>query len=361
MRKLLWILPLLFILTGCGYKDLDRRFFVSAIAVDQSDNPKKPYKVSLLLVVPSAKIEPGKEKKQIVSMEAENIAQAIHLLKSSVDKELEFGHTKVAIFGEAIARKDIQTTMDWFNRRRDIQRILYLAVGTPTAEDIIRVKPVSERFAGNALILSFAKTGTESSYISTEMLYDFTRRLEQDGLDPYMPVIDAEGKIYSIRKTFVFDKHKVKVALNPTESRLLNELMRNYSKVSFRVHYHSIDFMFNPDTLHMKYSIQTPVGKKPYIDIRVNIKGIAEESKAEITAQNRQEYEHATEVVLEKRYLSLLKKLRDNNVDPIGFGLHYQATHFHKGQDWQDWQKIYPNIDFHVQVKVHLNGSGIIK
>jgi len=98
---------------------MDKRFFVLALGVDKSDDKGSKYRVSLKLAIPSSKIEPGQAKSQILTEEANNFPDAIRLLKSKVDKELDFGHTKMLIIGETLAKEDVTECVDFFVRRRD--------------------------------------------------------------------------------------------------------------------------------------------------------------------------------------------------------------------------------------------------
>ncbi|PLS18695.1 hypothetical protein CVD28_06105 [Bacillus sp. M6-12] len=41
------VLGLAGMLAGCAFKDIDKRFFVVSMGVDKSNNPKKPFHVSL--------------------------------------------------------------------------------------------------------------------------------------------------------------------------------------------------------------------------------------------------------------------------------------------------------------------------
>ena len=48
------------------------------------------------------------------------------------------------------------------------------------------------------------------------------------------------------------------------------------------------------------------------------------------------------------------------NIDPIGFGLHYRGRHFEK-DDWEMWQRLYPNIKFKVNVDINISDTGLVE
>ena len=152
--------------TGCAFKDIDKRFFVVAVAFDQSDNKDKPIKVTLKLGVPFAQVEPGKSNlDQIESADSKTVSGAVELLEARTDKKLDFSHAKIFIIGEGLAKENVKDVTDWTFRQRDVQQIAYLSIGSPTALNVLKVKPPSERLPGNALFLSFGDEGADSQYL----------------------------------------------------------------------------------------------------------------------------------------------------------------------------------------------------
>lgn len=53
--KVVWAILLLFfitsLITGCGFKDIDKRMFVVGVGVDKSNSEEKPYKITLKMTV----------------------------------------------------------------------------------------------------------------------------------------------------------------------------------------------------------------------------------------------------------------------------------------------------------------------
>ena len=154
------------------------------------------------------------------------------MIKSEVDKEIDFSHSKMIILGEDILGEDLQETIDWFIRRRDIQKIAWIAVGSPGVEEILKLKPKSESLPANALFLSFGRTGTESAYIITEYLFDLRKRLTEKGLDTVLPVIEANDfQTYKINSSIVLNKEGKITKLQPEETKVLNILLNRADKL----------------------------------------------------------------------------------------------------------------------------------
>lgn len=362
MKKTAIVALLVLLLAGCGFKDIDKRFFVTGIGIDDSGNPDKRYRVSLKLAIPSQTISPGQSKFQIVQEDASSVTEAVRLIKSKVDKELEFGHAKVSVLGKSLVQSGITEPLDWLSRRLDIQMIGYMAVGDPTAEAVLKVKPTSERLPGNALFLSFDQEGSESSYTVTEYLYDFYRRVKEKGKDPFLPVIKAEKDSYTINRVMLLNKDRGVLTLNPDQTRIFITLVRKFNNIEMVTKTEKANFMLAVRDLSVKYDIQDGESKQPpTIHMKLRIEGNLEETNKVFYNENWRDYEKEAEKQGEQRIQKVLELLQQHGVDPIGFGLRYQATHQAGDRTWNDWQAFYPSVLFDVKVRVKIASSGAIK
>src|SRR5690625_4551243 len=101
------ILSVVLLLSGCGFKDIDKRVFVVGFGID-GGSEEKPYKITLKMAIPGKKDSP-KPEYTYLTQEADTIAKAIRLSESNIDKELEFGHAKVIVLGEDVFAGDIRS------------------------------------------------------------------------------------------------------------------------------------------------------------------------------------------------------------------------------------------------------------
>jgi spore germination protein KC len=362
MKKTAVLALLVLLLAGCGFKDIDKRFFVTAIGIDNSGNPDKRYRVSLKLAIPSQTIVPGQSKFQIVQQDANTLTEAVRLIKSKVDKDLEFGHAKIFILGKSLAEQGIAEPLDWLVRRGDIQLIGYMAVGEPTAEAVLNIKPKSEQLSGNALILSFDQEGTESSYTVTEYLFDFYRRVKEKGKDPFLPVIQANKDSYTINRVMLLNKERGVHTLTPNQSRVLITFVRTFARLQLDTRSSKANFMLSVRDLSWTYHIQDGEGNEPpTVHMKVKIEGTIEETNKVFYNENWRDYELEAEKDGEARIQKVMVLLQQKGVDPVGFGLRYQATHPAGDKAWSDWQTLYPNVRFDVKVQVKIAGTGSIK
>ncbi|WNS42567.1 Ger(x)C family spore germination protein [Paenibacillus sp. MMS20-IR301] len=366
-RQRLWsallVLLVSLALTGCNFKDIDRRIFVVAIGIDPGKE-QGTFKVSLKLAIPQGDVTKIDEKMQILTEESESISEALRRMKSKVEKELDYVHCKTLILGEQVAARDIRHVVDWAVRRRDIQLILNFAVGKPEALDVLKVKPPSERIPSNSLILAMSGQGTESPFISSVYSYQLMRSIYEQGIDPILPIIEAQGEEqFLIDKIALLDKNKIKLVLSPDESRLFNLLSRPNLRTNFPAHIGDGMYQYYTESSSSSYKIVTPQEEEPYIRYTIKISAILEENSTEemVTHALLKKIEHDGEDELNKAVTALLVKIQNSGMDPMGWGLHYGSRHWNNDTEMAEWETIYPRLKFQVKAKVNIKYSGMIK
>lgn len=361
-RWLVWLMCFsLLTLSGCEFRDIDLRLFVVSIGVDVSEKSPDLYKFSFKISIPSGDPRTGEEKSLLITEESDSIAEAIRQVKSKVDKELDFGHCKGVMYGEAYARRDISKIEDWTVRRRDMQLLMYPAVAVPTAEQVLQAEPPTERIAGNAIFLALSEDGTESPFITKTYSFDLARRMIEVGEDPVMPVVEVgEKDVLNINKVALMDKTKVKVILTKDETRLFNLLdLRNLS-TNFGIRMDGELLEVNTERTRATYKIATKQKGQETIHYRVRLQATLEEkeSTAILDRGDLKRIEEAYNKELSQAITNLLLKVQKTGLDPLGFGLRYGGTHWNNKTEMEEWAALYPHIKFNVSVKMKIKSTG---
>lgn len=353
-------------MAGCGYKDIDKRFFAVSIGIDfNEDNEEKPYKITLALAVPSTKIEPKSAITQIESIEAVNISEGLRQIKTKLDKELDLGHCKVIILGESLANHDVTELVYWIARRRDVQNIAALAIGKPTAEKIVSTQPESDRFSGNTLNFFFSGDTTESSYVYITTFTEMFKRLKEPGLDPILPIISAEDdSTYIVNSVALLDKQKVKLVLSPRETQLFNQLVGHLHRNSIYGSYEYESLTMTINNLRKTYKINEMVAQ-PEINMNIKQDVIIEELPSDLNDDKNISYSQLMEK-MQQQYsqesIALFEKIREAELDPMGFGLRYRAKHPLLIEQYEEiWPSLYKEIAFNVHTKMDLKSTGLLK
>ncbi|WP_347880747.1 Ger(x)C family spore germination protein [Paenibacillus sp. F411] len=365
LRKRVLILLCLcsILIGGCEFRDIDLRLFIVAMGVDVVEDRPEMLRYTFKIAVPTGDPKSGELKSIIIQQDSSSVARAVREIKSKVDKELDFAHCRVLLLGEAYARKGIRDVEEWIIRRRDTQLIMYPAVAVPDARTILNVSPATERIAGNAKALALSEEGTESPYIAKTYLFDVDRRVRESGIDPYMPVITVDNKeegVLNINKTALMDKERVKLMLEPEESKLLNVLMIRDLLTDLGTTMNGSSYEMNVDRSRARFKIVVPEPGKEEIQYKLKISGNLEEKEDydQLTHSELKELEQAFNESLSQEVTKLLEKIRETGTDPLGFGLRYFATHWNNNTEKQQWEAMYPHITFKVEVDTQIKGTG---
>jgi spore germination protein KC len=360
-----WILVVIilsgsfFLLSGCGYKDIDKRFFVVSVGIDPAKGHLKKYLISLKFAIPNVEKKPNDF--IIVSEEADTMAEAVRSIKTKVDKEVDFSLAKVIIFSQDLVKTKLPPHLYyWFTRRRDIQEISWVVIGRPSALEVLKVKPKFEQVPSNALFLTLGTEGSETPYIIPEFLFDLQKRFSEKGLDPYMPIVEAKKDLLEVNTVGIFNKKEMKISLIPDETKYLNYFIFKEGKSAIKIKEGKQYFIIDTNKIKTSYKLDTANQNHPMIRVKVGIRGRIEESLKKPFNSKLSDYEKIAEKDISKSVKKLLVKLQKENVDPIGFGLHYRGRHFSKN-DWQTWQRLYPNVTYKVITDVQIEDTGLIE
>lgn len=366
------------LLAGCQLKDVDKRSFVLAFGIDSAAGNEESEKsgqggekenlieVTLKLAIPEGDPTKRNQEAVMISQISDSIPEAIRLLKSKVDKELDFSHCKTLLFGEGYAKNNITQMTDWMVRRRDIQLVAYNGVARPNAKEVLTLRPKSERVPANALILSLGKEGTESPFIVSIYSYNFRRHLSERGLDPILPLVEVNGKdkdTLLINKSVLLDKQKVRAELTPDESRLFNLLTTRNLRTSFNVEMEGSIYSYNMETTHSKFKLITSKEGKTVVQYDVGGRAILEDSTQGLETKDQilEAVSKAASKQWEKDIKQFLMKIHGTGLDPLGWGLRYTAMNWNNATEIEDWKRIYPQLEFNVKAKIKIDYSGMIR
>lgn len=348
---------------GCGFKDIDKRIFVTNIGIDKGTDDEDLYKVTLRLAVPSGNIKEGHEQEYVYLIENNaTISHAVRKMKASMDKELDFAHSKVIVIGENVIDGNLENIIDWFSRRRDIQKIAWIVMAEGNAEDVLKSKPKSERLASEALINIFDKIGTESPYVHTEYFSEFRRDLLEQGVDAILPVVKIKkggSETYVLNQVAIYksgEEWKL-IKLQPEETRILNMLKEFEQDIGFEIDSEEEKFLFSADVIKVKYKLKE--NTKAIITYDIMLEGILEEKKGVFKYREVNKYNKLVEEEVKTQVENLLLKLQKENVDPIGFGIRYRSTTFSQEDRMEKWKTLYPATEFVVNVKAKIKSSGV--
>lgn len=362
---------LLILLSSCGYKDIDKRYFVVGIAIDQNPDDNKDsknspsYTVNFKLAVASNPDMAQDEAKAslLIEQKADSMTEAVRLVKAHVDRELDFTQTKAIIFGKTLVQEGrMLPVLDWFMRRRDIQRIAWVGVGEPDAKAVLELKPDSESTAEMNLFHQFGE-GTESSYIVPVPLFVVYKRMQQRGIDLVLPRIEVRerDKLLFIDRAYLFDKKKPVALLTTDETKMYNVLANKANKLELWTRSNDAKhFALSISKSKTRFKIkQQQHSEDEFVFLfKLKLKANVEEMLG-LQKVKQNNIQRVASKQLKKDALAFLQKCQQLNVDPLGIGMRHRSTHVGI-EHWEDWKEHYRNATFKVKVDLTITSSGTI-
>ena len=350
------------LLSGCAFKDIDRRLFVSVIGIDPAEKTEKGFKVTMKIAIPFGAIkESSKPTFAYLTEEGETVGEAIRMLETHVDKVLEFGHMKTIVVNEELLGEDLVEFMNFFVRRGDVQMIAYVVAARPSAETILKVEPDTEAPASISFFNFFGGTGTESPFIVTSYLFEFRRDYFAKGIDPVLPIMETDKNQLIVNKSLVIGQNGKTLELDPILTKQYNSLVNNASGFSYKVEQDGFQFLLNIDHISMKYKILSDNGRPSKIVLTIKKVGVIGESNKLLSPKKLSFYDVLAEQALEKQVRHLLLSLQEEKLDPFGFGLRYRTSKLHSAEPYKTWEEAYPDIDFDVVMKINLKSTGVME
>lgn len=351
-------------LSGCAFRDIDKRAFVSAIAVDDSGDTKKPYQITIKVVVPSGNIKQEGVKYAFFSEKGVSISEALALIRATIDKDMDFSHTKVIIVSKNLLDRNLGNVTDFFHRRRDIQLVSWIGIAEKRAKDILKMEPKSQSSVTAPLFNFFNRTSVQSPYITPKYLFDFRRQQIETGIDPVLPIIkiDKKEKRFVVHRALVIGDGKF-VELNPQQTMVYNILRGNIERFNAQIKEKNGKFKYGVfiDSTSISYKINSENNQRPIIKYKIRHQGILEEASKYTESDLLEEYGKESSKVAKKLILELLTYLQKQNVDPLGFGLRYKATHLHTGDIYKEWRNLYPQAKFTIDMDVNIKSTGTME
>nr|WP_106782629.1 Ger(x)C family spore germination protein [Lysinibacillus timonensis] len=352
-----------FLLSACSFKEIDKHAFVSAIGIDTTGDETKPYNVTLKVFNPTSSIkESGEPNYTFISEEGESLTEAIRILETNIDKKLDFGHLKAIVLGEdSVKEHNMDDLLDFLTRRPDIQLIAWVLVARPNAEEIIKMIPKTETAAYPALYNFFDQNANESPYVVTTFLFEFRRQITELGVDPVLPIVESKEEEYKINKSMVIAEDGHPVELDPLETQLFNLIKNEVSSANLKVGGKDDFFMIEADRFKKNYQPEISPDGSLSLKLEFSFKGMIVESSTEMHLNQLPQYNERAEKEGTKTLTDLLTKLRDEGIDPIGFGVRYRTTVLHNQlMSYDEWMKLYEDAKIDVKINADLKGTGLL-
>lgn len=374
MRKRIVIIFIVLIslcsLSGC-YVDIDRQVMIAGVAIDEGRQGKK-YHVSVETISPTSKeIETN-----IIEIDGDTVFEALRDFIAVSSKKLYFGHCKAMFISEKLARKGIGEILD-ITIRDSEARIEMDVIITKGCDAACALKsggvfsPIIS-YKVDDLFDTPEKGFGDAPAVHSYHVYNDINSEGVSVVISAFEIVNAtdDKKELKLYGTGVFDKDKLVGYLDKDETRnlsIINDKLHTGlltypaadatdSFASYEIYSNKCkrDLEFDNDSNKITVNIST----RTAVSIG-EIESYADFTKNEDVEKIRSKLESEIE---EDLYKLITKSQSELGCDIFGIGRQIYRDY---PEAWEKckkgWNETYKTIDFNVDCKVKLTGSGIFK
>jgi spore germination protein KC len=392
---LLLLLPLL--LSGCwDRREIEERAVVLAISVDitkpadadqESDvthlrqvfpTPVHPLiRIAAQIAVPGRiPLGPGEgggsNSKPVWVLEAvgHTIDDAIATMQQQVSDPLFYGHLRVIVVSEAVARSGMSSLNDYLRRHPEVRRLAWMAVTKGNAASFMKTAPELERVPA-LYLLSMFDHAVEMGKYPNEFVGKFWSKMSSLGREPHLPYLKAlkDGNI-EIAGLAYFRGERMAGITKPLEigsyMAITGEPKGGYS-VYAALPGTNETVMFKSTSRQTRRSIVFKDGK-PLAKVHISIEGdINEKSQDTATPLDRgyilEKIQSDLQDDAANSYEQLIQETQEAGSDIFGFGELIRAKHpayWNRSIGTKDaWQEQYKELATEVTCDVNIRRVGM--
>jgi spore germination protein KC len=365
-----YIIPLTFIplLSGCwDQKTIVDQEVLNGVSFDLEDDKIKSTVLVLNIIPKGTGIFDFKN--QISSATGYSIEDTYRELRTYYTGPLTASKSRIVLFGESFAKKNLNAYLDLFFRLPDP----YL--GSKVA--IVKGQEASKLFSMKEIgtnpiafgLYEIIDAAEKNSTIPKGTLNTLFTYFNEEGKDFILPVLEQkEGNILVSGAGLISHNAYSGEMISLKDCSLLLLMMDNYGdRVDLETFINGKKKLNNQVAyriMHSKRKIQIKMNAlhKPKVDISLNLKVTLHQFPLteSIDTKKIKELEETISQDLTKKTQAVMKQTQKANSDVLGIGREIKET---DPTTWKslDWRETYPEIKINTHVKVKIEKTGILK
>ena len=372
MKKMIFIIPIIFLLTGCyNYREINELAIVSGVSIRKVDdeieltteviNPKKEQDASS-----------GEEPEFIIyTSRAKSVQEAIRKMIKESPRKMYGAHIEILVIDEGIARDYLMDILDSFARNPEIRSEFKVLVGK--SDDILKITTPLEKISSEYIRNSLENNNKYLGFANVVTYHELISNVLNPNIELVLPVLSMKGNVNlgedkenisntSVKATSIIDgmaifrNNKLIGYLTEEESLTYNILRDSVKNFFIRTSGHDNEYIvheiirlsskmeFDKNKNEMKITL---TGKSAISEVneKIDLENLEEVSKLE------KELNQELKKMVERSILSIQKKY---NSDIFGFGdVIYKSypKYFQKIKD-EFKQDGFQNMKVNVSVKI---------
>lgn len=312
-----------------------------------------------------------KETVWVIYVVGHSVDDAFMNLQQQISSRIFFGHLRVIVLSEEIAKRGIANVNDFFRRNPEVRRMAWMMVSKGNASKLIVASPKLERVPA-LYLMSTLDNAIRMGKFPKDYIGQFWSNSSKEGQEGFLPYVHIKkDENIGLQGLAYFKGDRMVGTTKPAEiSGFLG--LRGINPAGYRavVQLDPSDptstFLTNVTHRHSHIDLKIEDGV-PHFTIKVELEANLEEKMNENITIEDPETIRKLESVQNKTsvefYQNIIKKTQLKGSDIFGFGEHVRAKkpgywHRYVGSK-EKWQEMYPKSEFDIAVTVKIRRVGM--
>lgn len=318
----------------------------------------------------------AKEITRVITGEGKTVGGAMEDAEHASVFKLVPGKIKLSLYGREMAEQGILSLMDTQARDARIPDLMYLAVSTTTANEMLSIDEKKIPVDVGKFLHGIIENHSTDHNIPRKTLQDFLRIYYDVGQDNVLPLFEIKDEVPKHSGSALFQGDKMIGELKNEETLLINLMDRIVRKQAIEVilplepfesylenrEYRDKDAKFVFEIKNGRSKTKLVDDDKLLFETNTKIIMRLTEQSAGIFLKEKKVTELIEKEVqkeIENRFEKLLAKLQELGVDPFGYGRYYNSSPKGKDLTRKEWREKLPTIQVKFNVEVDLVGHGV--
>ncbi|MED0686486.1 Ger(x)C family spore germination protein [Anoxybacillus ayderensis] len=367
-----WLIIVMLLLSGCvSPRVLERQGIITAAGFDKKGKMYEGGSVMLSFE------KMGSSMSEVIEATNKTSKGFRQDLEAQTSHDLGSGQIRVVVYGKELAEKDgIFGLTDTLQRDANIGSLVYLAVGEPSAKQVIKSKKHEDTPDIGTYLYRLIEKNLRSESLLAATLHEFIHSYYDVGKDAVLPCLSLRDDKPIIEKVALFRGDKFVGTVRLDESFYIKMLASEYNTglknitvsredvapLLIKKKGKKVNLVINEIKTKRKIKL---ISQKPTPHFRVTVKLQTEilemsEKMKPIMQANIHVLERAIEKQMKKEIDQLLVKLKRYETDPIGFGQIYDHSVRKLQLTDKQWLQLYKDARIDVDVNVSILRTGTI-
>lgn len=305
----------------------------------------------------------------VIEVVGHSLDDALMNLQQQISGRLFFGHLRVIIVSEEMAKRGLQNLNDYLRRNPEVRRMAWMMISKGKASQLMKAAPKLERVPTMYLMATLDEAVRMGKFPSdyVGMFWSDSSKKGKEAFLPYISIMPAQNveiegmayfrddKMVGVTKPFEIAAYMGVKGMNPAGYRSFVRVDDTTNVVDLYATYR-----------HSQTEVEIRDGLphfRVHAFIEVNLEEKSNEKTLVITPELIEKIERQDEKAAVKFYKGLIKQTQEKGADIFGFGEYVRGKEprfwNQKVKTKKQWQEMYKKVTVDLTVDIEIRRVGM--